>query len=235
VALRLRLRDLAAARPRFGYRRLHIMLRREGWAVNHKRIYRLYREEQLLVRTKRRRKLVSRVRGRLPQPSAPRQQWAMDFVSDALVGAHHLRVFTVIDVYTRECLALVAGATMPAAAVTAALDRAIARYGAPLAIMCDNGTEFTSTHFDLWARTRQIAIEYITPGRPVENSWIESFNGRLRDECLNAHWFTSIDHARTVLHTWRHDYNELRPHSGIGDRTPTEYATALVAAAAAAR
>jgi putative transposase len=232
-ALRLRLRDLAAARPRFGYRRLYILLRREGWTMNHKKVHRVYREEGLWVRTKRRRKHVSQARVPRPPAMAPRERWSMDFVADGLVEGRRVRIFAAIDNHTRECVALMANYTMPSRAVTAALDGAIATYGKPQAITCDNGTEFTSTVFDAWAHQAQIEIAFITPGKPTENGLIESFNGRLRDECLNTHWFESLDQMRNLLAEWRRDYNETRPHSSIGNLAPAEYAAKLLMGSAA--
>jgi putative transposase len=204
------------------------MLRREGWEINHKRVYRMYRRENLLVRTKRRRKHVARARLPLPEAFGPRQRWSMDFVSDALVADRRIRIFAVIDNFTRECICLEAGYSMPSHRVTAALDQAIEQYGRPLAITCDNGTEFTSNIFDAWAHANGIDIDFIAPGKPTQNAFIESFNGRLRDECLNTSWFHTLEQARELLSQWRRDYNETRPHSSIGDQTPTAYAAKLI-------
>lgn len=233
AALRIRLKELAAARPRFGYRRLYVLLRREGWPTNHKRVYRVYREEGLLVRTKRRRKHVSRARVPLPTAAGPGERWSMDFVSDALVGDLRIRIFAAIDNHTRECVCLTAAYATPARAVTEALITVIAQYGKPQGLTCDNGSEFTSNHFDAWAHHQQIDVNFITPGKPTENGLIESFNGRLRDECLNVNWFQSLDQARRLLEAWRRDYNETRPHSSIGDLAPAEYAAKLLTWSAA--
>jgi putative transposase len=227
TALRIELRDLAASRPRFGYRRLTVLLRRKGWRVNHKRIYRLYRQEGLQVRIKRRKKLASGVRIKPPGASRVNERWTMDFVSDALADGRRIRVLTVIDSFTRECLVMKVAQSLPSAAVTAALEEIIAARGLPQAIL-DNGSEFTSNHFDAWAYLRGIEIDFIRPGKPIENAYIESFNGRLRDECLNSHWFDSLDDARRTLHDWRRDYNERRPHSALGDRSPSEFAAELL-------
>ena len=208
------------------------MLRREGWEINHKRVYRLYREESLQVRTKRRRKHVSRSRITLPQALAPRERWSMDFVADALVEDRRIRIFTVIDNYTRECVCLHVGYTMPSRAVIEGLEKAIKGYGKPQVITCDNGTEFTSNQFDAWAQARGVDIDFITPGKPTENGLLESFNGRLRDECLNTNWFASLGHAQRVIEEWRRDYNETRPHSSIGDMAPAAYAASLITGAA---
>ncbi len=231
VELRMRIRDLAAARPRFGCHRLYVLLRREGRTVNHKRVYRIYCEEALQVRVRRRKKLAARLRVPLPAPSYPRERWSIDFVSDALVGARRIRVLTVVDNFTRECLALEVAPSLNSRAVTKALDRAIAHYGKPEIITCDNGSEFTANHFDAWAYARGIKIDFIDPGKPVQNALCESFNGSFRDECLNASWFLTLEQARREIESWRRDYNEARPHSGIGDQTPTEYAAILVAQA----
>lgn len=224
--MRMRLRDLAAARPRYGYNRLTVLLNREGWGVNRKRVYRLYREEGLGVRVKRRKKLVSRPRVPRPVPTRANARWALDFVADRTVDDRRFRVLTVIDVFTRECLVLQVARRLPSAAVTAALDAVIAERGRPAALSVDNGTEFTANHFDAWAYLHGIAVDFIRPGKPVENAFIESFNGRLRDECLNTHWFTSLADARQTIAAWRWDYNEMRPHSRLGGQTPNAFAAA---------
>lgn len=226
TALRMRLRDLAGVRPRYGYKRLTILLNREGWGVNHKRVFRLYREENLGVRVKRRKRLVSRPRVPRPVPTGPNQRWALDFVADRTVDGQRFRVLTVIDVFTRECLALTVARQLRSPAVTATLDGVIAERGQPAALTVDNGTEFTANHFDAWAYTHSIAVDFIRPGKPIENAFIESFNGRLRDECLNAHWFYSLADARQTIAAWRWDYNEMRPHSRLGGQTPNEFAAA---------
>lgn len=174
--------ELALARPRFGYVRFHVLLRREGWLVNRKKVYRLYCESGLMVRTKRRRKLASHMRTPPVPAQRVNERWAMDFVSDSTIDGRSLRVFTVIDTYSRECLALEVGRSMSAPQVSAALDRVISMRGKPQMITCVNGTEFTSNHFHAWAYQLGIAIDFIQPGRPVENGYIESFNGQLRDE-----------------------------------------------------
>lgn len=219
-ALRQRLRELAAVRVRFGYRRLTVLLKREGWRVNAKRIYRLYQDEGLTVRTKPRRRLASRARVPLPAPTRPNERWSMDFVSARLADGRWFRTLTVLDVYTRESLALVADRSLTGVKVAAALTPIVARRGTPMAITVDNGGEFVSRAMDAWAYAHDIRLDFIRPGRPVENAFIESFNGRLRDECLNGHVFASVAEAQVVLDAWRHDYNEVRPHSALQDRTP---------------
>ena len=224
----MRLKELAYSRPRYGYRRLTVLLQREGWVVNHKRIYRLYVEEGLLVRTKRRRKRAAQRRLR-PLPAVePGEHWSIDFMSDQLADGRRLRVFTAIDHVSRECVCLEVDQRFPADAVTRVLDQAIWAYGRPKVITCDNGTEFTSNHFDQWAYKRGIEIDFIAPGRPMDNGFIESFNGKLRDECLNLHWFESLIEARRLMGRWRIEYNETRPHSSLGNRAPAAYVVELL-------
>jgi putative transposase len=222
--LRVRLRELAASRVRYGYRRLTVLLKREGWPVNAKRIYRLYTEEGLMVRTTQRRKRAQRQR--VPQGSAVRrnQKWSMDFVAQRLADGRWMRVLTVVDQFTRECLALFADASLNGEKVAVVLDRIVADRGAPQSITVDNGTEFASKAVDLWAYQNAVHLDFIRPGRPVENGYIESFNGRLRDECLNVEVFFSVADARHKLALWRQDYNHHRPHSSLADRTPAEFA-----------
>jgi putative transposase len=221
-ALRQRLRELAAVRVRFGYRRLTVLLKREGWRVNAKRIYRLYDQEGLTVRTKPRKKLASRARVPLPAPTRPNERWSMDFVSARTVDGRWFRTLTVLDIYTRESLALIADRSLTGVKVAAALTPIVRHRGAPTAITVDNGGEFVSRAMDVWAYAHDVRLEFIRPGKPVENAFIESFNGRLRDECLNAHVFGSTSEAQQVLDTWREDYNHVRPHSALQDRTPAE-------------
>jgi putative transposase len=191
-------------------------------------VYRVYREENLIVRTKRRRKLAAQTRTQPALPQSPRERWAIDFVSDGLADGRKFRVLTVIDLFSRECMGLFAAVSFDSEATTLALDRAIGRGKPPSMITCDNGTEFTARVFDAWAHQRGIRIDFIRPGRPVENGFCESFNGRLRDECLNQHWFLSLDEARASLERWRREYNEARPHSSLGNLTPTEYLRTLL-------
>jgi putative transposase len=224
----MRLKELAYSRPRYGYRRLTVLLQREGWPVNHKRVYRIYGEEGLLVRTKRRKRRASERRLRPLPATEPGKHWSIDFVSDQLADGRRFRVLTAIDHVSRECVCIEVDQRLPAAAVTRALDEAVLSYGQPLVITSDNGTEFTSDIFDQWAYKRGIELDFITPGRPVENAIIESFNGKLRDECLNMHWFESLDEARRLIERWRIDYNERRPHSSLGNRAPAAYVAELL-------
>ena len=235
VALRQRLRELAMARPRFGYRRLWVLLRREGWKVNHKKVYRLYREEGLYVRQKRRKKRASHVRIAPPPPQTINELWTIDFMQDATAQGTTLRVFGVLDIFSRDCVALHVARSIPSRSVTAVLDRAIARRQKPTAIQMDNGTEFTCNHFDFWAYARGVRLDFSRPGKPGDNPFIESFNGRLRDECLNVHWFSGLDDARRKIEDWRKDYNETRPHSSLGDLAPATYVAELLGLSQAAQ
>lgn len=227
-ALRLRLRELALARPRWGYRRLHILLRREGWEVNHKRVLRLYREEELMLRTRRRKKRVSESRLPAATPEKKNELWSIDFMADRLSDGAKYRVLTSIDCASRRCVGLGVERSFPSEEVTVYLDRFIERFGKPQGIQLDNGTEFTANAFDAWAHARGIALHFITPGKPTENGMIESFNGKLRAECLSASWFESLDQARSEIESWRTDYNEQRPHSSLGGRTPAVAAANLM-------
>ncbi len=220
-----RLRALAAERRRFGYRRLHVLLCREGWTVNHKRVYRLYREEGLSVR-RRRRKRVSRERCPMVAATGPDQRWALDFVSDALFWGRKIRMLTVVDAFTRESLAIEVDMSLSGVRVARVLDRVITERGqAPDEIVLDNGPELTSKALDQWAYERGVQLRFIEPGKPVQNAYIESFNGRLRDECLNEHWFVSLPAARRTIEEWRIDYNRHRPHSSLGNLSPEEFRT----------
>jgi putative transposase len=222
--LRQRLRELAGNRLRYGYRRRTVMLRREGWQVNTKRVFRLYREENLGVRTARRKKRSSHVRVALPQPTRPNQRWSMDFVSDRLADGRWFRILTVVDQYTRECLCAYADRSQTGEKVVLQMKRLVALRGVPESITTDNGSEFAGRAMEAWAYQNGVKLDLIRPGKPVENSYIESFNGRLRDECLNGEIFFGLADAREKLERWRHDYNEHRPHSSLDDRTPAEFA-----------
>jgi putative transposase len=223
-ALRVRLRELAGSRVRYGYRRLTVLLKREGWEVNAKRIYRLYTEEGLIVRTQKRKERAQRQRIAQGPASRPNQRWSMDFVAQRLADGRWIRVLTVVDQYTRECLTLHADTALSGEKVATALDEVIASRGAPQSITVDNGTEFASKAMDVWAYTHGVHLDFIRPGRPVENGYIESFNGKLRDECLNVEVFFTLADARRKLVLWQHDYNHHRPHSALADRTPAEFA-----------
>jgi putative transposase len=223
-ALRIRLRELAGSRVRYGYRRLTVLLQREGWEVNAKRIYRIYTEEGLIVRTQKRRERAQRQRIRLGRAARPNQKWSMDFVAQRLPDGRWIRVLTVVDQFTRECLVLFADNALSGEKVATALDKIVVLRGTPESITVDNGSEFASKAMDLWAYKNGVHLDFIRPGKPVENGYIESFNGKLRDECLNVEVFFTLADARRKLHLWRRDYNHHRPHSALADRTPAEFA-----------
>jgi putative transposase len=221
-----RLGALAAEKRRYGYRRLHVLIRREGHVVNWKRLYRLYREAGLAVRRRKRKRIGPVERRPLPKPTMPNVSWSMDFVSDGLANGRRLRCLTVVDDCTRECLAIEVDTSLPGMRVAATLDRLAELRGLPLSITVDHGPEFEGKVLDAWAYQRGVRLAFIRPGKPVENAYIESFNGRLRDECLNEHWFLNMAHARSVIERWRLEYNTERPHSSLGYLTPAQYAAA---------
>jgi len=215
---------LAEERRRFGYRRLHVFLRREGVTVNHKRVYRIYRDEGLSVRRRGRKRVAREARLPLPTPIGPNELWSLDFVSDALAWGRRIRLLCIIDAYTREALAIEVDTSLSGERVARVLDRVIAERGAkPMNIVLDNGPELTSRALDQWAYERGVHLRFIEPGKPVQNAFIESFNGRLRDECLNEHWFLSLADARRIIEAWRMDYNRSRPHTSLGNLTPLEF------------
>ncbi len=227
--IRKRLRHLAARRPRWGYRRLLILLQREGVQMNHKRCYRLYTEEGLKVRRKRRKRIAGQPRSPLPLPDRPNRRWSLDFMADTLLDGRSFRTLNVVDDFTRECLAIEVDTSLPGARVARVLDRLVAEREAPTSIVLDNGPELTSRALDAWAYRNEIRLDFIRPGKPVENAFIESFNGKFRDECLNEHWFTGLNDARFTIECWRRDYNHNRPHSSLGDLTPVEFASRATA------
>jgi putative transposase len=223
-SVRQRLLELAALRKRFGYRRLGLLLRREGMVVNHKRVYRLYREEGLSLRRRKRKRLTSEGRGPGEAAAGPDEVWSLDFVSDCTATGRRLKLLTIVDTFTRESLAIEVDTSISGERVARVLDRVISERGSqPDEIVMDNGPELTSRALDQWAYERGIKLRFIAPGKPVENAFIESFNGRLRDECLNLHWFWSVADARRIVEAWRLDYNRSRPHSALGGLTPEEY------------
>jgi putative transposase len=222
VALGERLRTLAILRPRWGYRRLYLLLRREGLRVNRKRVQRVYRDAGLHVRY-RPRKRVALERAPKPAITGANQRWCVDFVSDALANGRRFRNLTVVDDATRECLLIEVDRSLPAERVIAALDRVARLRGYPPTIVCDNGPEFRSEAMDQWADQHGITLAFIEPGRPVQNTFIESFNGRFRDECLNEHWFLALTDAKAIIEAWRLDYNSVRPHGKLEGRTPDEH------------
>jgi putative transposase len=222
---RARLRELAAARRRFGYRRLHILLCREGLLMNQKKLRRIYAEERLQVRRRGGRKRALGTRVPLTLPQGPNQRWSLDFLSDAMTDGRRFRILAVVDDFTRECLCLVADTSLPGLRVTRELDAVIAERDRPLLCVSDNGTELTSMAILRWCQERGVEWHYIAPGKPTQNAFIESFNGRLRDELLNETLFASLTHARVALAEWKLDYNTVRPHSALGNVPPAIYAT----------
>ena len=226
TAIRQRLRELAAQRRRFGYRRLLILLDREGMHMNHKKLRRLYREERLQVRRRGGRKRALGTRAPMAIPQGPNQRWSLDFLSDALSDGRRFRILAVVDDFTRECLSLVADTSLSGHRVARELDTIAASRGRPISVVSDNGTELTSMAMLKWSQDRKVDWHYIAPGKPTQNAFIESFNGRLRDELLNETLFSSLSHARQALGEWMIDYNTLRPHSRLGNLPPAVYAKA---------
>ena len=223
--LALRIRDIAHARPRFGYQRITVMLRREGWQVNRKRVRRLYRLQGLQLRMRiRRRKHMCLHRGAVPLATRTHERWSMDFVHDALFDGRAFRMLTVVDQYSRQSPLIEPAFAHSGRSVSAVLDAAVDRLGLPVSITVDHGTEFMSKALEEWAWRRGVTLDFIRPGKPNENAHIESFNGRLRDECLNVNQFVSLDDARQKIEAWRRDYNEARPHSSLRNLTPCEFA-----------
>jgi putative transposase len=226
--LRTRLVELARSKPRFGYRRLQVLLQRGGERVNHKRLHRVYREAGLAIRRKKRKHCVREGKPLLARTSA-NQEWALDFIHDAVACGRTIRVLSVVDAYTRECLALEVDTSFASRRVSRVLDQIITERGRPEAIRCDNGPEFTSRHFLAWCVERQIELVHIQPGQPTQNARVESFHGRVREECLNLSWFQNLFDARRKIAAWRTEYNEERPHSSLGYKTPKEFAAAQAA------
>jgi putative transposase len=234
TVLRDRMKVIATERRRFGYRRIHVLLKREGVTVNHKRLFRLYREEKLSVRKRGGRKRALGTRAPILVPLMPNQRWSLDFVSDQFTDCRRFRVLTVIDDCTRECIALVADTSLSGKRVARELNYLMAQRGVPKMVVSDNGTEFTSNAILNWADEAKVEWHYIAPGKPQQNGFIESFNGKLRDEKLNDTLFSTLNQARAELATWRTDYNNHRPHSGLGWLTPSEFAKTATSAQAKA-
>ena len=218
-----RLRELALERSRFGYKRLHVLLRREGFLVNHKRVYRLYRREGLMVK-RRKRKRVALPRSPLPLPGGPNERWSMDFVTDTLADGRAIRTLNIVDDFTRECRAIEVDTSLPGLRVARVLERLRLQHGLPKTIVVDNGPEFSGRLLDAWAYQRAVKLHFIQPGKPIQNAFVESFNARFRDECLNEHWFMGLADARERIEDWRQDYNTRRPHRSLGQLAPEEYA-----------
>lgn len=218
-----RIKEIAATRVRYGYRRIHVLLRREGWPVNAKRVYRLYRENGLQLRNKTpKRRVKAKLRSDRQTATQSNETWAMDFVHDQLATGRKLRVLTIVDTFSRFSPAVEPRFTFRGADVVEVLERVGREVGFPAAIRVDQGTEFVSRDLDLWAYQRGVTLDFSRPGKPTDNAFIESFNGKFRSECLNVHWFMSLDDARRKCEAWRRDYNEERPHSAIGNKAPIE-------------
>lgn len=226
-ALEAKIQAIAFERRRFGYRRIHMMLKRSGMTINHKKVWRIYRELGLKVKKRSGRKRALSVRVKREKAMKPNERWSLDFVSDALMNGRKIRLLTIIDEFTRESLRITVDSSLGGERVTRELDAVIAERGLPERIQSDNGTEFTSKAVIEWFENKGIKWEYIEPGKPYQNGCIESFNGKLRDECLNEHWFLNITETREIVEKWRRDYNESRPHSALKGRTPSQLASQL--------
>jgi putative transposase len=221
--IRVRLKEHAQKRRRFGCPRLHVLLRRDGFIINHKRTERIYKEEGLSLRIKRRKKMASTLRVEVPRPTHPNHIWSMDFMKDALSDGRKLKVLPVVDEYTKKSFRIEVDTSITGARVVRILNEIAPAEGLPEIIIIDNGPEFIGRALDEWAYRRGVKLFFITPGKPVENMYMESFNGRLRDECLNLHYFTSLEYARQIIEEWRVDYNTERPHSSLDNLTPEEF------------
>jgi putative transposase len=225
TALRMRMREIAQTRVRYGYRKVRVLLNREGWKVGKKLVYRLYREEGLSLRHKpRRKRRASLQRRERCRPTAPNQVWSLDFVADQLADGRRFRALTILDVFTRESLAIEVGQRLKGEHVVQALNAIRQKRGVPKLLFCDNGSEFTSQVMDLWAYHNRVQIDFSRPGKPTDNAHVESFNGTFRAECLDVHWFMTLTEAKQVIECWRREYNESRPHRSLGERTPSEFA-----------
>lgn len=227
VYLIKRIKEIASEKPRYGYRRIHILLKREGWPVNVKRVYRLYKQEGLQMRKKVPKRRVCPQLRQVRLPAQKQNQcWSMDFVADQLYNGQKLRCLTIVDNHTRICPAIGVGFRYTACQVIETLNLAVKRYGQPACIRVDNGPEFISKELDLWAYARGVQLDFSRPGKPTDNAFIESFNSRFRQECLNQHWFLSLEDAQAKIKEWWQDYNDVRPHSALGELTPHSFAAA---------
>jgi putative transposase len=222
-----RLKAHAADRPRFGYRRLHTLVDREGLRVNHKRVYGVYREAELQVRRRRRKRLTRGQRVPLPAPTRRGERWSMDFTVDTLADGRGFRTLNIVDDFTRECMAIEVDRSLPGLRVVRVLERLFDTAGLPDTIVMDNGPEFSGRALDTWAYARGVQLRFIRPGKPIDNAFVESFNGKFRDECLNEHWFASVAEAQRLIEAWRVDYNTVRPHSALHGATPEQFADSL--------
>ncbi len=222
--LREAMKKIAGERRRFGYRRIHLMLERQGVVMNQKKLRRLYREEKLQVRKRGGRKRALGTRRPMVLPGRINERWSLDFVSDAFTNGHRFRVLAVVDDYSRECLALVADTSLSGLRVIRELDALIRLHGKPVTVVSDNGSELTSMAVLKWCQETGVDWHYIAPGKPMQNGIVESFNGSFRDECLNETLFSSLSEARSQITAWKEDYNRNRPHSSLGNLTPSEFA-----------
>ena len=226
----MRMRELASARIRYGYRKIRVLLNREGWNVGKKLVYRLYCEEGLGLRQRPKSKRIVSAHGRQKlRAERPNQVWSLDFVADQFTDGRRFRALTMVDVYTRECLAIEVGQSLKGHDVVRALQRISDQRGIPQVLFCDNGSEFTSQVLDLWAYHNHVKIDFSRPGKPTDNAYVESFNGTLRAECLDAHWFNDLVDAAQQIEAWRAEYNASRPHRALGERTPNEFARQIAA------
>lgn len=223
IKIKERLTELAGQKKRYGYRRLHVLLRREGWQINQKRTYRIYHAAGLMVRNRKRKRITCMARLPKVMAQAPNQSCSMDFISDGFVDGRRLRCLNIVDDFTKQCLAIEVDTSFPGKRVVCVLERLAERIGLPEMVSVDNGPEFTSKALDEWAYIRQLQLRFIEPGKPHQNAYVESVNGRFRDECLNEHWFLSMRHAKEGIAAWRQEYNEERPHSALGYQTPNQF------------
>lgn len=230
AVLKERLTALAGQKRRYGYRRLHVLLCREGWIINRKRTYRVYHEASLMVRRRRRKRIAGVEREPKVIAAAPNVSWSMDFVSDGFIDGRRLRCLNIVDDFTKECLAIEVDTSLPGKRVASVLERLAESRGLPKSVTVDNGPEFISKALDEWAYRRQLQLRFIQPGKPQQNAYIESFNGKFRDECLNEHWFLSMHHARKIIAAWREEYNGERPHSSLDYLTPSSFADSFLTA-----
>jgi len=227
----MRIREIAQSRVRYGYRKIRVLLNREGWNVGKYLVYRLYCEEGLCLQRMRPagKRKASRPRAEKFKATAPDEAWSMDFVADQLQNGTRFRSLTIVDVYTREAVAIEAGQSLKGDDVVRTLNRVKQERGVPKILFCDNGSEFTSQAMDLWAYRNNVKIDFSRPGKPTDNAFVESFNGTFRSECLNTHWFADMREAKTLIGAWRKEYNESRPHASLADRTPSEFASQYAA------
>jgi putative transposase len=220
----MRINEIARVRVRYGYKRIHVLLRREGWPVNHKRVYRIYCEESLNLRTKKpKRRRSAEQRIKRPAATTINESWSIDFVTDNLFNGHRFRSLTLVDNFSRECLAIEVGQHFTGEEVSRVVEGIKKIHGKPCFIKVDNGPEFISKELDKWAYENKVTLDFSRPGKPTDNAFIESFNGSFRDECLNVNWFLSLDDAKEKIEAWRRDYNDWRPHSSLDNLTPNQY------------